>query len=62
MRELTEQEQVRREKVEKIREFCNPYPEKYEITHEIKDAKKVGIMAGASTPQKSIEEVIKYLI
>lgn len=41
MRELTEQEQVRREKVEKIREFCNPYPEKYEITHEIKDAKKL---------------------
>ena len=41
MRQLTEQEQVRREKIEKIREFCNPYPEKYEITHEIKDAKKL---------------------
>ena len=39
MRELTEQEKVRREKVDKIREFCNPYPERYEITHEIKDAK-----------------------
>lgn len=37
MRELSEQEVVRREKVEKIREFCNPYPERYEITHEIKD-------------------------
>ena len=32
------------------------------VQNEIKDAKKVGIMAGASTPQKSIEEVIKYLI
>ena len=39
MRELTEQEQVRRDKIEKIREFCNPYPERYEITHELKDAK-----------------------
>ena len=29
---------------------------------EIKNAKKIGVMAGASTPQKSIEEVIKYLI
>ena len=39
MREFTEQEQVRRDKVEKIREVCNPYPERYEITHEIKDVK-----------------------
>ncbi len=39
MRELTEQEIVRREKVEKISGFCNPYPERFEITHEIKDAK-----------------------
>lgn len=38
MREFTEQEQVRRDKVERIKEFCNPYPERYEITHEIKDA------------------------
>ncbi len=39
MREFSEQELVRREKVEKIREVCNPYPERYEITHEIKDVK-----------------------
>ena len=39
MREFTEQEQVRRDKIEKIREVCNPYPERYEITHEIKDVK-----------------------
>lgn len=38
MRELTEQEQVRREKIESIREFCNPYPERYEVTHSLKDA------------------------
>ena len=31
MREFTEQEKVRREKIEKIREYCNPYPEKYEV-------------------------------
>ena len=41
MREFSEQELVRREKVEKIREVCNPYPERYEITHEIKDAGKL---------------------
>ena len=41
MREFTEQEQVRRDKIEKISEFCNPYPERYEITHEIKDAKNL---------------------
>lgn len=41
MRELTEQEVVRREKIDKIREVCNPYPERFEITHELKDAKKL---------------------
>jgi len=41
MRELTEQEIVRREKVEKISEVCNPYPERFEITHEIKDARNL---------------------
>ena len=39
MRELSEQESVRYEKVEKIREVCNPYPERYEKTHSLKDAK-----------------------
>ena len=38
MRELSEQELVRRGKVEEIRKFCNPYPEKYEITHSLEDA------------------------
>ena len=39
MREFSEQELVRREKVEKIRGVCNPYPERYETNYEIKDVK-----------------------
>ncbi len=39
MREFTEQEKVRREKVEKIREFTNPYPDRYETNYDIKDVK-----------------------
>ncbi len=38
MRSFTEQELVRREKIDKIREFCNPYPERYEVTHSLKEA------------------------
>ena len=38
MKNLTEQEIVRREKVEKISEVCNPYPERYEVTHTISAA------------------------
>lgn len=38
MREFTEQEMVRREKVEKIRETRNPYPERYVTTHSLKEA------------------------
>ncbi len=38
MRELTEQEIVRREKVEKIKETRNPYPERYEVTHSLEEA------------------------
>ena len=41
MRELTEQEQVRRNKLEELKKICNPYPEKYEKTHSLKDAKKL---------------------
>lgn len=37
MREFTEQEIVRREKVKEIREKTNPYPERFETTHELKD-------------------------
>lgn len=39
MREFTEQETVRREKLKNISEQCNPYPERYERTHSLKDAK-----------------------
>ena len=38
MRELSEQEIVRRNKVEEIRKVCNPYPERFEITHRLHDA------------------------
>lgn len=38
MKELTEQEIVRREKLEEIGKVCNPYPERYEITHSLKEA------------------------
>ena len=41
MRELTEQEVVRREKLEEIKKVCNPYPEKFDRTHALKDAKKL---------------------
>ena len=41
MKELTEQEQVRREKLEEIREFTNPYIDRFERNYEIKDAKEL---------------------
>ena len=41
MREFTEQEKVRKEKVEQIRKYCNPYPERYETNYEIKDVKNL---------------------
>ena len=41
MRELSEQELVRRGKLEEIKKVCNPYPEKYVKTHSLKDAKKL---------------------
>ena len=41
MRELSEQEIVRREKLDEIRKYTNPYPERYEITNTIKDARNL---------------------
>lgn len=41
MRNFTEQELVRREKVEKVKEICNPYPERYERTHNLQEAVKL---------------------
>ena len=38
MRELSEQEIVRRDKVEEIRKVCNPYPSKFDKTHNINEA------------------------
>ena len=41
MREFTEQELVRRNKLDEIREVCNPYPERFEKTHTLKDARNL---------------------
>ena len=39
MRELTEQETVRREKIKDIEKICNPYPERFEVNYDLKDLK-----------------------
>ena len=36
MRQFSEQELVRREKLKEISKVCNPYPERYEVTHSLK--------------------------
>ena len=41
MRELSEQEIIRREKLEEIKNTCNPYPAKYERTHTLTEAKNL---------------------
>lgn len=41
MKIYSEQETVRREKLEEISKVCNPYPEKYVRTHTLKEAKKL---------------------
>ena len=41
MREFSEQELVRRQKVEEIRNFCNPYPERYEVNASLKEASQL---------------------
>jgi len=41
MREFAEQELVRRGKLEEIAKVCNPYPEKYEKTHTLTEAKNL---------------------
>lgn len=37
MRELSEQEIVRRDKISEISKFCNPYPEKFDVNYSLKD-------------------------
>ena len=41
MRQLSEQELVRREKLKEISEYCNPYPEKFIRTHTLSEAKNL---------------------
>ena len=38
MRELSEQEIVRREKLNEIRKVCNPYPERYDVNYRLHEA------------------------
>ncbi len=38
MKEYSEQELIRREKVEEIKKVCNPYQEKYEVNYSLKKA------------------------
>ena len=33
--------QIRREKLTEISKVCNPYPDRFEKTHSLKDAKKL---------------------
>ena len=37
MRELSEQEVIRRYKIEEIRKVCNPYPEKYDVNYKLSE-------------------------
>ena len=41
MNELSEQELVRRSKLDIIRETCNPYPERFERTHRLHEAREL---------------------
>lgn len=41
MRELSEQELVRREKLNEIGKVCNPYPDKYDVNYKLCDAAKL---------------------
>ena len=41
MREVSEQEVIRRNKLDEIRKTCNPYPAKYERTNTLKEAKEL---------------------
>ena len=41
MKELTEQEIVRREKLEEIKKYTNPYPERFEVTNTLSEARNL---------------------
>lgn len=41
MREYSEQEQVRRDKLKEIEKVCNPFPDSFKRTHTLKDASKL---------------------
>lgn len=41
MRELSDQEKIRRDKLEEIKKVCNPYPDKFERTNTLLEAKNL---------------------
>ncbi len=41
MREFSEQEMVRRNKIEEIKKYTNPYPERYEVTNTLLEARNL---------------------
>jgi len=41
MKEFTEQEMVRRNKLQDIEKFCNPYPDHYDRTHKLIEAREL---------------------
>ena len=41
MRELTEQELVRRNKIDEISKYTNPYPDSYDVTNTLKEAREL---------------------
>lgn len=41
MRELSEQEIIRRDKLDEIRKYTNPYPEKYDVTNTLLEARNL---------------------
>ena len=41
MKELSEQELIRRGKISEIEKYTNPYPEKYDVTNTIKEARQL---------------------
>lgn len=41
MKELTEQEKVRREKLNELKNICNPYPDHFDRTHTLKEASTI---------------------
>ena len=64
VKEFSEQELVRREKVKEISKVCNPYPERYERTHRLHEAILAFFLWNFSTfcTRKIMVRFIKWII